>query len=82
MKLTQRQQSILFGLAAGLSLSDLATRLNLSASSVAFHRRGLGRVLGLTDGNPVKVLRAAVVMGYLPKDVLAHSVSSLFKKVV
>lgn len=82
MPLTIRQRSVLFGLAAGLSLSDISERLSMTASTVASHRRSLGRVLGLTDGNPVKVLRAAVVMGYLPKDVLAHSVTSLLRKVV
>jgi len=70
----------MYGLAAGLTYEEIAERLNLSASSIATHRRKLGLALHVSDGNIVLVLRAAVRLGHLPPDVLAHSTTNLIEK--
>lgn len=78
--LTIRQRAIVFGLSAGLSLAEIATRLKMSAATVADHRKKLGRKLDIVDGNIVLLLRAAVAAGELPRDVLAQPVASLLRK--
>ena len=80
MELSKRQCAILWGLAAGLSFTDIAKRLHVSVSTVHGHRSQLGRIY--ESDNAVQLLRAAVADGQIPADVLAQPVSSLLRKVV
>ncbi len=77
--LTQKQCSVLWGLSAGLAISEIAKRLKVSPATVSGHRNQLGRIY--ESKNIVQLLRAAVADEQIPKDVLARPVPSLLKKV-
>lgn len=74
--LTNRQRAVLQGLAAGFTFAEIADRLGMSPATVAFHRRQIGLALGLTSGNIVLLLRAAVAEGKLPADVLRSHIDA------
>lgn len=48
-RLTQRQQAVLLHLGEGQTLSDISRRLNVSPSTVTFHKHNLMKVLGFDD---------------------------------
>lgn len=81
MTLTARQSQMLYGLAAGMTMSHLAYRMKVSPRTAGFHRRALGVLLGVRDGNIVLVLRAAVQKRVLESDVLGWPMARLLAKV-
>lgn len=59
-RLTPRQQEIVLLMGDGMSPTDIAHRLNLSPSTVTFHKHNLMRVLGIDS--EAELLRYAVLV--------------------
>lgn len=78
MTLTKRQCAVLWGLAAGLSLQEIAKELEISLATVSGHRSQLGRIYH--SRNIIQLLRAAVADKQLPKNVLSLPLAVLMRK--
>lgn len=81
LALTPRQSQVLYGLAAGMTMARVARHMRVSPRTAGFHRRALGRILGVRDGNIILVLRAAVQQGHLEADILAWPMNNILRKV-
>lgn len=77
--ITPRQRQVLYGLAAGLTHRELATRLRVSTRTIDFHHRDLNRLFGVS--NVVLLLRETVRLGILPDNILGIPPATLLQRV-
>ncbi|MEO7860997.1 MAG: LuxR C-terminal-related transcriptional regulator [Nitrospirales bacterium] len=68
---TRRQKQLLSGVAAGLTLAQIAKLLKISPCTMDHHYRQMAAKYQLRDSNLVLLLRHAVAERHLPKDVLS-----------
>lgn len=79
LRVTSRQRQVLYGLAAGLTHRQMATRLRVSIRTIDFHHRDLNRMFGVNGVVPL--LREAVRLHILPDNVLGISHATLLEHV-
>lgn len=77
--ITPRQRQVLYGLAAGLTHSEIAVRLRVSSRTIDFHHRDLNRLFGVS--NVILLLRETVRLKILPDNVLGIPTATLLERV-
>lgn len=68
--LSVRERQVLYGLAAGLTMKEIAHRLGCSYDRVQESRLKVREKIGMWDGGDLAIVRAGIAQGVLPVDAM------------